>query len=54
MAATEQRVHAGRIVLQAKPRREITRLPLALAIPLIGILSLALWMALFRLFALLV
>jgi hypothetical protein len=53
MATSDPHGPESGIVLRSKPWWEITRLPPVVAIPLIGVLSLPLWIALFRLFALL-
>jgi hypothetical protein len=53
MSGIDQRAKVGGTVLRTEPRREAIRLPLGLAIPLIAIISISLWMGLFRLFRLL-
>jgi hypothetical protein len=53
MSGIEQRAKVGGTVLRKEPRRHGTRLPVGVAIPLIAVISAALWMGLFRLFGLL-
>jgi len=49
MAVTDQRVRASGIVLRSGPRRAFAPLPLGIAIPLIGVISVSLWLGLVRL-----
>jgi hypothetical protein len=51
MAVIEQRTRASGLVLRRRLRRDFDRLPLGVALPLIGILSASLWIGLFRLLA---
>jgi hypothetical protein len=53
MSTIEQRAKARGFVLRAEPRREPARLPLAVALPLIAVISASLWVGLFRLVRLL-
>jgi len=52
MSGIEPRAKVGGTVLQTEPRRQATRLPVSVAILLIAVISAALWLGLFRLFAL--